>query len=119
MNFETMKHGKSSVLPTSMDRHDVGMIEVGDDAGFGQIGFGIFGGGYSITVRHFDCNRATQLVVMGQINEAEATFAQDFLYPIPTDMLWQGGIDSWWLRAFGLVRTSIFGIVHGQGRSGA
>ena len=41
MNFETMKQGKLRGAADIIDRHDVRMIEVGDGAGFVQVGFGI------------------------------------------------------------------------------
>ena len=37
MNFETTKQRPSSVRPTSIDRDDVGVVEAGEDAGFGQV----------------------------------------------------------------------------------
>jgi hypothetical protein len=35
-------------------RHDVGMIEVGDGSGFGEIGLGVFGSGKQPAVRYLD-----------------------------------------------------------------
>ena len=43
MYFETTKQGQSLGAADIVDRNDVRMIEVGDGAGFGQVGFGIFG----------------------------------------------------------------------------
>ena len=37
-----------------MDRHDVRVVEVGEDAGFGQVGFGVLGAGDALRVRHLD-----------------------------------------------------------------
>ncbi len=62
------------------------MIEVGDSACFRQIGIGIFDGGDSITVRHFDGDKALQLVVISQINKAEATLAQHSFNSVATNV---------------------------------
>ena len=43
MYFETTKQGKSLGAADIDDGHDVRVIEVGDGAGFGQVGFGVFG----------------------------------------------------------------------------
>ena len=63
------------------------MIEAGDGAGFGQIGFGVFGPGHQLAVRHLDGHETLQLLVVGQVDEAEAAFAQDSLDPVATDSL--------------------------------
>ena len=61
------------------------MIEVGDGAGFGQIGFGVFGPSDQLGVRHLDGDEPLQLVVVGQVDEAEAALAQDSFHPVATD----------------------------------
>ena len=63
------------------------MVEVGDGAGFGQIGFGGFGTIHQLAMRHLDGDETLQLVVVGEVDEAEAAFAQDFLDPVATDLL--------------------------------
>ena len=63
------------------------VIEVGDGAGFGQIGFGVFGPSHQLAMRHLDRHEPLQLVVMGEIDEAEAALAQDLLDPVATDAL--------------------------------
>ena len=62
-----------------VNRDDVRMFEAGHGAGFGQIQFGIFGASDPIGVGHLDGDGAMQLFVMGQIDEAEAPFAQQLL----------------------------------------
>jgi len=54
MYFRDDVAGAALVLPDIVDGNDVRMIEVGNGAGFGQIGFGVFGSGYSMSVRHLD-----------------------------------------------------------------
>ena len=82
---ETREFGRAAnvVYP-----HDVGVIEIGDGAGFDQISLGVFGGGHPMPVRHFDRHGAAQLVVISQINEAEAAFAQQPFDPVATNPLW-------------------------------
>ena len=70
-----------------VDGNDVRVVEVGDGAGFGQIGFGVFGPSHQLAVRHLDGDEPLQLVVVGQVDEAEAAFAQDLLDPVATDPL--------------------------------
>ena len=43
MYFETTKQGQSLGAADIVDGNDVRVIEIGDGAGFGQVGFGIFG----------------------------------------------------------------------------
>ena len=66
------------------------MVEVGDGAGFGQVGFGVFGASHQLAVRHLDGHGPLQLVVVGQVDEAEAALAQDSLDPVATDVLGRG-----------------------------
>ena len=61
------------------------MIEVGDRAGFRQVGFGIFGSIHQIAMRHLDGHRAAQLVVLGQIDQAEPALAQHSFDPVATN----------------------------------
>ena len=69
------------------DGNDVRVIEVGDGAGFGQVGFGIFESIHQFAMRHLDGHRALQLVVVGQIDEAEAALAQHSFDPVATDAI--------------------------------
>ena len=55
-----------------VDGHDVRVVEVGDGAGFGQVGFGVFGPSHQLAVRHLDGDEPLQLVVVGQVDEAES-----------------------------------------------
>ena len=63
------------------------MVEIGDRAGLGQIRLGIFGLRDQPGVRHLDGDGPVQLLILGQIDEAEAPFAQHFLDPVATDPL--------------------------------
>src|SRR5262249_6448694 len=44
-----------------VDGHDVRVVEAGDGAGFGQVGFGVLGPGYQPAVRHLDGDGPLQL----------------------------------------------------------
>ena len=68
------------------------MVEIGDRAGLGQIRFGIFGLGDQLGVRHLDGDGPVQLLILSQIDEAEAPSAQHFLDPVSTDppRAWSG-----------------------------
>ena len=92
------------------------VIEVGDGAGFGQVGFGIFGSIHQLAMRHLDGHEPLQLVVVGQVDEAEAALAQHLLDPVATDVLRLGGGNG---QGGGLVIVArlvvagSFGIKHG------
>ena len=58
------------------DGHDVRVVEVGDGAGFGQVGFGGFGAIDELAMRHLDGDEPLQLVVVGEVDEAEAALAR-------------------------------------------
>ena len=68
------------------DRHDVRVIEVGDGAGFGQVGFGGFGAIHELAMRHLDRHEPLQLVVVGEVDEAEAALAQHSLDAVAADV---------------------------------
>ena len=51
-----------------VDRHDVGMVQAGEDAGFVQVRLDILGVGDSFGVRHLDRDGAVEVVVVGQID---------------------------------------------------
>ncbi len=115
MYFETTKQGNLVGAADIVDRHDVRVVEVGDGAGFGQIGFGVFGASHQLGVRHLDGDEPLQLVVVGEVDEAEAALAQDFLDAVATDVLrLRGGntIDGGLVVAARLVITSSFRVVH-------
>ncbi len=63
------------------------MVEVRDRASLVQIRFGVFGPADQPAMRHLDCHRPAQLVVLGQIHQAEPTLAQHAFDPIPTDSI--------------------------------
>ena len=93
------------------------VVEAGDGAGFGQIGFGVFGPGDEPAVRHLDGDKALQLLVVGEVNQPEAALAQDSLDPVATDAL--GRIGGNLIGDFRLVRAGAVGVVHGWRDSGA
>jgi hypothetical protein len=63
------------------------MIEVGYRAGFGEILLGIFGFRDPPGVWHLDGHGPVQLLILSQINQAEAPFSQDLLDPVSTNPL--------------------------------
>jgi hypothetical protein len=63
------------VVADIVDGKDVGVIERGDDAGLGQVQQGVFGTGEEMMVWHLDGDESLQLLVVGQINDTEASFA--------------------------------------------
>ena len=70
-----------------MHRHDVGVVKVGDSAGFDQVGFGVFGSGDEGGVRHLDGDESLQLLVLRQIDEAETSPSQDSFDAVAADSL--------------------------------
>ena len=110
MYFETTKQGQSVGAADVVDGHDVRVVEVGDGAGFGQIGLGVFGPGNEPAVRHLDGHEPLQLLVVGQVDAPEAALAQDSLDAVATDA---PGLIVW------LVRAGAVGVVHGRCNSGA
>ena len=76
MYFETMITGELLGAADIEDGDDVGVIEVRDRAGFGQVSFGIFESIHQVAMWHLDGHRAAQLVVLGQIHQAEPAFAE-------------------------------------------
>src|SRR5262249_20627716 len=104
------------------DGDDVWVVETGDGAGFGQVRFGVGGLGDELGVRNLDGDGPLQLVVVGQIDEAEAALAQDLLDAVSTNVLRHigdgvnGGGSVCGSR---LVRTCFVGGVHEHSPSSA
>jgi hypothetical protein len=68
------------------DRDNVGVVEIGNSAGFAQVGFGVRGRGDKMGVRNLDGDESLQTVVISEVNEAEASLAQQINDPIATDV---------------------------------
>ena len=51
--------------PHVIDRHDMGMVEIRNDSGFGQIGLDIFGARDSLGAWDLDRNRSVKLLIKG------------------------------------------------------
>ncbi len=69
-----------------VDRDDARVIEAGDGPGFGQVGVGVFSAGNQAGVRDLDRDLTLQLLVVGQIDDAESTYAQDSLDLVAADL---------------------------------
>jgi len=100
------------------DGDDVRVVETGDGAGFGQMGVG--GLGDELGVGNLDGDEPLQLVVVGEVDEAEAALTQHILDSVATDLLGKwvcGVIDCGGVRVTRLVRTCFVVVVHEQGPS--
>jgi hypothetical protein len=69
---------------------NVGVVEGGDDTGLGQVGLDVLGAFDPAGVRDLDGDRPTQLLVEGQVDPAEAAFAQESHDAVAADPLGQG-----------------------------
>jgi hypothetical protein len=52
--------------PNVEDRHDMRMVEAGDDAGFIQVSLNIFGLSYPFWSGNFDRNGAVKIIIKGE-----------------------------------------------------
>ncbi len=104
--------------PDIVDRHDVGVVEGGEDAGLGEVGFDSLAIAHPAGVRHLDGNGAVQLFVASQVDAPEAALAEDLLDPVATDPHGQvGGKGERGIGPrplFGRRRGQIMEYVHGQ-----
>jgi hypothetical protein len=69
-----------------IDRDDMRVVEAGDGAGLGPIGFGISRQSHQSGVRHLDSDVPVQLVVLGQVDPTEAALAQESLDAVAADV---------------------------------
>ncbi len=54
-----------------MNRHDVGMVQLGKDSGFNEKRFHILGVGDSFRIWHLDGYRAVEVIVVGKIDRSK------------------------------------------------
>ena len=92
-----------------MHRDDVGMIETCDRASLGQVRLGIFRLRDQFGMRHLNGDVAIQLLIVRQIDEPEAPFAQHLLDAVTTDLL--GMFDARSIVPFGSIPTGILRFV--------
>ena len=59
-----------------MDRHDMGMVEPGENSGFDQKRFGILGACNTFRVGHLDGDRAIQIIVVREIHRPEPALTE-------------------------------------------
>jgi len=122
--LDELRHHEERVLCGAADvedGHDMGMIEVGDNAGFVQVLLDGFGPTEQVPMRHLDRHEPVQLLIVGQVNQSEAAFTEDFIHPIAADplgRLGQGRLFGRWIRRHRLIRINYLGFIHGPGRCG-
>ena len=75
--------------PTSIDRHDVGMVQFGEDPGFVEKRFHILGVGDSFRVWHLDGDRAVEVIVVSKIDPSEPALTKPMDDPVAPNF---GGI---------------------------
>jgi len=91
------------------------MIEIGDGTSFSQVGFGVRGLSDELSVRDLDGHEPLQLVVVGEVDEAEAAPAQHLLDPVATDLVrkcGRGVSDGGCVHVTRPVCTRIASVVH-------
>ncbi len=98
-----------------MDRHDMRMIQPGEDSSFGQISLDILGASDPLRVRHLDGNRTIKIVIMTKIDPPESTLTETPDDPVTPDLLAiavRGAFRSLIrrLRAFGI--GEVFRLIH-------
>ena len=62
--------------PDIVDRHDVGMVQLGEDSGFVEKGLDILGVGDPLRVGHLDGDRAIEVIVVSKIDPSESALTQ-------------------------------------------
>ena len=70
-----------------MHGNDVRVIEVGDGAGFAQVGFGGFGAIHQPAMQNLDCDKTPQLLVVGKVDDAEPALTEDSRDAVATDLV--------------------------------
>jgi hypothetical protein len=71
------------------DRHDMGMVQLGQDSGFTEKRFDILGAGDSFGVWDLDGDRAVEFIVVSEIDPSEPALTEPTDNPIAPD---SGGI---------------------------
>ena len=90
--FDELRHDEAeSVLRATHveDRHDVGMVQPGEDPGFNEKRLDILGVGDSFRVRHLDGDRAVEVIVVSKIDPSEPALTEPTDDPVAADL---GGI---------------------------
>jgi hypothetical protein len=71
-----------------INRDNVGVIQIGDILGFGQVSFDIFGARNQLAVGHFDGNGTVELLILSLIDTSKAALAQELQDSVATDLRW-------------------------------
>ena len=90
--FDELRHDEAeSVFRAThvKDRHDVGMVQPGEDSGFNEKRLDILGVGDSFRVWHLDGDRAVEVIVVSKIDRPEPALTEPMDDPIAPNF---GGI---------------------------
>ena len=68
-----------------IDRNDVGVVELGEDLGLGQVDRDVLGAGDPLGVGHLDRHRPAERVVLGQVDRPEPASTQQPDDPVAAD----------------------------------
>ncbi len=116
-------HGQIRLLVAGLthvvDHAHVGVIQRRGRPGLGQKTLTQLAIFRPVRPQELQSHLPLQLVVVGEIDQAEAAFSQDFLDAVATDELWQrfgNGINGELFFAARLVSACSFGVIHGSCR---
>ena len=90
--FDELRHDEAeSVFRAThvIDRHDVGMVQLGEDSGFNEKRLDILGASDSFRVWHLDGDRAVEVIVVSEIDPSEPALTEPMDDPIAPNF---GGI---------------------------
>ena len=81
-------HVAQSILRWSriVDGHDVGMVQAGQNSGFGDVEFDVFRTAYEVAVRHLDRHRPLQDIIVALVNRTKTPSTQDLLNAVSSDL---------------------------------
>src|SRR4029077_14538085 len=83
-----LRHDKAETIARGadvIDRNNVGMVEAGEETGFGQVRLGLLRYGKALRPGNLYGYRPVQLIVMGQVDATEASLAQNCLHSVATN----------------------------------
>jgi hypothetical protein len=86
---ELRDHEAKPVLSAThvMDRHDMGMIEFGENSGLNKTRLDILGASDAFRVRHLDGDRSVEIVIVSKIDPSKSALTQTVDDPVTPDLL--------------------------------